>query len=141
VPGRSAPYDTYVSAAAGWGLDPTATTPPAALFTYSDTAPAGSPVSSVHIPFASTNDTIWTWDAKSRQWLLSYGGTPATVSSGSQIATANIVIETVKKSEDGDDLLVKGPVVLRRGGPFVGQRRVFVEPGTGKSPLLRDHPG
>jgi Protein of unknown function (DUF3048) N-terminal domain/Protein of unknown function (DUF3048) C-terminal domain len=95
IPGRYAPYDTYVAAAAAWGLNPSDTKPPAALFTYSSTSPAGTPVTSVHIPFTGTNNTLWTWNAASGHWLLSYSGKPATVANGGQIATTNIVVQTV----------------------------------------------
>jgi hypothetical protein len=94
IPGRYAPYDTYVSAAAAWGLNPSDTAPPAALFTYASTS-AGTPVTSVHIPFTGTNNTLWTWNAASGHWLLSYSGRPATVANGAQIATTNIVVQTV----------------------------------------------
>jgi hypothetical protein len=94
-PGRYAPYDTYVSAASAWGLNPTDTKPPAALFTYSSTPPSGTPVTSIHIPFTGTNNTLWTWDAASGHWLLSYSGRAATVANGGQIATTNIVVQTV----------------------------------------------
>jgi hypothetical protein len=93
--GRYAPYDTYVSASAAWGLDPSDKTPPAPVFSYSSTTPAGAAVTSLHIPFASTNDTRWTWDASSGQWQLSYSGTPATVADGGQITSTNIVVQTV----------------------------------------------
>ena len=95
VPGRYAPYDTYVSAASAWALNPTDTKPPAALFTYSSTAPAGTPVTSIHIPFTGTNNTLWTWDAASGHWLLSYSGRAANVAGGGQIATTNIVVQSV----------------------------------------------
>jgi Protein of unknown function (DUF3048) N-terminal domain/Protein of unknown function (DUF3048) C-terminal domain len=128
VPGRYAPYSTYVSAAAGWGLVPGDATPPAPPFTYSATTPAGPPVTSVHIPFAPTNNTLWTWDAPSGHWLLSYSGTPAHVASGAQIATTNVVVQTVhvtygpwlENSEGGlevqSQMTGSGPVTVFRNG-------------------------
>jgi hypothetical protein len=93
---RFAPYNTYVSAAAGWGLVPNDTTTPQPLFTYSSVPPTGTPVTSVHIPFTgTTNNTLWTWNAPSGHWLLSYSGRPATVANGGQIATTNVVVQTV----------------------------------------------
>jgi hypothetical protein len=128
VPGRVAPYDTYMSAAAGWGLDPTDTTPPAPLFTYSTTAPSGTPVTSIHIPYAGTNNALWTWNAPSGHWLLSYSGIPATVANGTQIATTNIVVQTVhvtygpwlENSEGGlevqSQMTGSGPLMVLRNG-------------------------
>jgi hypothetical protein len=128
VPGRYAPYDTYISAAAGWGLEPKDTTPPAPLFTYSATAPAGTPVTSLHIPFAGTNNTLWTWSAASQRWLLSYSGEPAPTSNAGQISTTNIVVQTVhvtygpwlENSEGGlevqSQMTGSGPLTVLRNG-------------------------
>jgi hypothetical protein len=121
-PGRYAPYDTYISAAAGWSLDPADTAPPVPVFSYSSTAPAGAPVTSVHIPFAATNDTVWTWNATSGKWLLSYSGTPATVEGGGQIATSNIVVQTVH--------VTYGPWLENDVGGYEVQSRM-----TGSGPL------
>jgi Protein of unknown function (DUF3048) N-terminal domain/Protein of unknown function (DUF3048) C-terminal domain len=131
VPGRYAPYDTYISAAAGWGLDPTDTTPPAPIFTYSTTPPAGTPVTSIHIPFAGTNNTLWTWSASSGRWLLSYSGEPATNANDGQISTTNIVVQTVhvtygpwlENSEGGlevqSQMTGSGPLTVLRNGVAV----------------------
>ncbi len=128
VPGREAPYDTYISAAAGWGLDPHDSTPPAALFTYSTVAPTGTPTTSIHIPFSGTNNASWTWSAPSGHWLLSYSGTPAMVANAGQIATTNIVVQTVhvtygpwlENSEGGlevqSQMTGSGPLTILRNG-------------------------
>lgn len=129
--GRYAPYDTYASTAAAWGLDPHDTTPPAPIFTYSTTTPAGMPATSVHIPFSGTSNVTWTWNADSGHWLLSYSGTPATVADGNQIAVTNIVVETVhvtygpwyENTEGGlevqSQLTGSGPLVVLRNGVSV----------------------
>ncbi len=128
VPGRVAPYSTYISAAGGWGLEPGDTTPPTPLFTYSATPAVGAATGSVHIPFTATNNTLWTWDAASGHWLLSYSGRPATVLGGSQIATTNIVVQTVhvtygpwlENSEGGlevqSQMTGSGPLMVLRDG-------------------------
>ncbi len=121
--GRSAPYDTYVSAAAAWGLDPKDTTSPAPVFTYSTTAPAGTAVATLHIPFSGTNNTLWTWDASSGRWLLSYQGTPATVQGGGQISTTNIVVQTVQ--------VTYGPWLENNVGGYEVQSKM-----TGSGPLV-----
>lgn len=94
-PGRSAPYDTYTSTSDGWGLNPSDTSPPAPLFTYSSTAPTGAPVTSVHIPFSTTSDVTWTWSTAGNDWLLSYAGSPATVAGGTQIGVTNVIVQRV----------------------------------------------
>ena len=115
----------------GGGSSPSDTTPPAPLFTYSPTAPAGTPVTSIHIPFAGTNNTLWTWNASSGHWLLSYSGEPATVANGGQIATTNIVVQTVhvtygpwlENSEGGlevqSQMTGSGPLTVLRNGVAV----------------------
>lgn len=143
--GRFAPYNTYFSAAAGWGLAPTDTTPPAPVFTYSDTSPPGTPLSSINIPFAPTNNVTWTWDPTGKHWLLSYSGTPATVASGTQIAAANVVVQTVQvtygpwleNSEGGLEVQSKltgsGPLLVLRNGVEVSgtwQRASLSSPTT-----------
>jgi len=95
-PDRYAPYDTYISTEAGWGLRPGDTTAPAPIFTYSKTAPTGNAVTSIHIPYSQTNGLTWTWAPSSANWQLSYSGTPATVANGGQISVANIVVQTVR---------------------------------------------
>jgi hypothetical protein len=131
VPGRYAPYDTYISAAAGWGLDAGYKTPPVALFNYSDTTPSGTPTASVHIPFSGTNNALWTWNASSGRWLLSYSGVPALLSGGGQIATTNVVVQTVhisfgpwlENSEGGlevqSQMTGSGPLTVLRNGVAV----------------------
>jgi hypothetical protein len=121
--GRSAPYDTYVSAAGAWSLDPKDTAPPAPVFTYATTAPAGTPVATLHIPFSGTNDTLWTWNASSGKWLLSYQGTPATVQGGGQISTTNIVVQTVQ--------VTYGPWLENNVGGYEVQSKM-----TGSGPLV-----
>ncbi|HLN42025.1 MAG TPA: DUF3048 domain-containing protein [Acidimicrobiales bacterium] len=145
VPGRYAPYDTYISAAAGWGLDAGYKTPPSALFTYSTATPSGTPTMSVHIPFSGTNNVLWTWNASSGHWLLSYSGEPALLAGGGQITTTNIVVQTVhvtygpwlENSEGGlevqSQMTGSGPLtVLRNGVAVTGtwQRSSIHDPTT-----------
>ena len=126
--GRYAPYDTYTSTSDGWHLNPSDTSPPAALFSYSSTAPTGTPVASVHIPFSSTSDVTWTWNPTGSDWLLSYGGSPATVLGGGQIGETNVIVQKVavsygpwvENSQGGlevqTQLTGSGPLEVFRGG-------------------------
>ncbi|HXQ44604.1 MAG TPA: DUF3048 domain-containing protein [Acidimicrobiales bacterium] len=93
--GRYAPYDTYASTSAAWGLNPSDTTPPSPLFTYSSTVPTGTPVGTVSIAFSGTNDNTWTWSPLNGAWLLSISGAPENVANGTRVGVANIVVETV----------------------------------------------
>ncbi len=93
--GRVAPYDTYASTAALWGLKPNDKTPPQPVFRFSDTVPSGTPVSSVTIPFSSSSTPTWTYDATTKQFLRSYGSTPDTLADGKQNAAANVVVQYI----------------------------------------------
>jgi hypothetical protein len=130
-PGREAPYSTFVNTASLWAFDPTDTTPPAPIFHYSVALPpksvAGSGAS-VHIPFSSTSDVTWTWNAASGNYLRSYSGAPDIMLGGSQSAATNVVILSVQtstgpwveNSEGGMEVDVAatgtGPLVVMRNG-------------------------
>lgn len=126
--GRYPPYNTYVSTAGAWGLAPGDTTPPAPLFTYAAVPPAGTPLSSIHIPYGQTSDETWSWDGTGKRWLLSYSGAAATVDNGAQIGMANVIVQTVQVSygpwaendvgglEVQSQLVGSGPVLILRNG-------------------------
>ncbi len=130
-PGREAPYSTFVNTASLWAFDPTDTTPPAPLFHYSAALPPGSVAgsgASVHIPFSSTSDVTWTWNAAAGKYLRSYSGAPDVMLGGSQSAATNLVILSVQtstgpwveNSEGGMEVDVattgSGPLVMMRNG-------------------------
>ena len=129
--GRYAPYATFTSTTPAWALVPGDTTPPAPIFTYSPTPPAGSVAgsgASVHVPFSSTSDVTWTWSAATGTYLRSYSGVPDKLLDGSQTAAANVVVLTVptntgpwlENNEGGYEVEVTatgtGPVVVLRDG-------------------------
>lgn len=131
-PGRVAPYSTFTSTALGWGLDSTDHTPPAPIFAYSPVLPAGSiggSGGSVHIPFSSTSDVTWTWNAAKGVYLRSYAGMPdVLIGGGGQTAASNVVVLSVQTSigswvendEGGREVLVtstgSGPLLVLRNG-------------------------
>lgn len=154
--GRYPPYNTYVSTSGAWGLAPGDTTPPAPLFTYAATAPAGTPLTSIHIPYGQTSDETWSWDGSSNRWLLSYSGAPATVDNGSQIGMANVIVQTVQVSygpwvenaegglEVQSQLVGSGPALVLRNGeeisgtwqrPAIGSPTSFVASDGATIPL------
>lgn len=130
-PRRYAPYDTFMSTAAGWALAPSDTAPPAPIFAYSIAPPGGSVPGSgvgVHIPFSSDADVTWTWDASKSDYLRSYSGEPNRLIDGTQVATDNVVIMTVvtfygpwiENSQGAHEVEVtatgSGPLVVLRNG-------------------------
>jgi hypothetical protein len=146
--GRVAPYSTFVNTATLWALDPTDTTPPAPLFQYSASLPKGSVAgsgASVHIPFSSTSDVTWQWNATTGTYLRSYSGQPDKLLDGSQTAAADVVIMTVptatgpwvENSEGGHEVDVTatgtGPLVVMRDGVAVTgtwSRAALTQPAT-----------
>jgi len=133
-PGRVAPYSTFVNTATLWSLDPTDTTPPAPIFQYTTSLPKGSVAgsgASVHIPFSSTSDVTWQWNAATGTYLRFYSGQPDKLLDGAQTAAADVVIMTVptatgpwvENSEGGHEVDVtatgSGPVVVMRNGAAI----------------------
>jgi hypothetical protein len=129
--GRVAPYATFTATAPAWALVPSDVAPPAPIFTYSPTPPAGSvPGSglSVHIPFSTDSDVTWTWNPATSTYLRSYSGSPDKLVGGTQTAATNVVIMTVptsigpwfENSEGGREVEVtatgSGPLVVMRNG-------------------------
>jgi hypothetical protein len=130
-PGRVAPYSTFVNTATLWALQPSDNTPPAPIFSYSAALPKGSVTgsgASVHIPFSSSSDVTWQWNAATGTYLRFYSGQPDKLLNGSQTVTRNIVVMTVRtaigswveNSEGGHEVDVtatgSGPVVVLRNG-------------------------
>jgi hypothetical protein len=95
-PGRYAPYDTYSSAAAVWALKPGAAAPPSPIFSYSDTVPAGTPVSSVAIPFSGTSNVLWHYSTKLRSFQRYYGLNADVLADGVQNTAANVIVQYVQ---------------------------------------------
>jgi Protein of unknown function (DUF3048) N-terminal domain/Protein of unknown function (DUF3048) C-terminal domain len=97
--GRYAPYDTYSTTASIWGAYPTMTTPPAPLFTYSNTVPPGSPVSSINVDFSGTSDVTWKYDPTLSAFQRFYNGTtPDVLADGVQNTAANVIVQYVSIS-------------------------------------------
>jgi hypothetical protein len=147
-PGRVAPYSTFVNTATLWALDPTDTAPPAPIFQYSAALPTGSVAgsgASVHIPFSSTSDVTWQWNAATGTYLRAYSGQPDKLLDGSQTAAADVVIMTVptaigpwvENSEGGHEVDVTatgtGPLVVMRNGVSITgtwTRNALTQPAT-----------
>jgi hypothetical protein len=129
--GLYAPYATFTATAAVWALARSDTAPPAPLFKYSPTPPAGSvPGSgtSVHIPFSSEADVTWTWNSATSSYLRSYSGIPDKLVDGTKTSATDVVVMTVatftgpwvENSEGAHEVEVtatgSGPVVVLRDG-------------------------
>jgi len=93
--GRVAPYDTYATTAALWGLKPTDTTAPAPVFTYSNPTPKGFPVANVSIPFSSNSNVVWHYNPQIHAFQRYYGLQPDTLADGVQNTAANVLVQYV----------------------------------------------
>jgi hypothetical protein len=128
-PGRFAPYDTYSVPASLWGLDPTDTTPPAPLFTYSTSAPEGVPAETVAIPFSDTSNVVWRYDAVLHEFQRYYGTSPDLSADGTQNAATNVIVQFVQ--------LTYGPWVENSEGGLEVQANLYVE-ASGGAEVFRD---
>jgi Protein of unknown function (DUF3048) N-terminal domain/Protein of unknown function (DUF3048) C-terminal domain len=135
--GRVAPYDTYSTTALMWGTHPTMQTPPQALFTYSDTTPTGTPVSTMNIDFSGTSDVTWKYDPTISAFQRYYNGsTPDMLADGTQNTAANVVVQYVQismgpwleNSEGG--LEVQADLYPNASGKSVVYRGGVAIPGT-----------
>ncbi len=98
LPGRVAPYDTYASTSALWGVEPQAKTVPPALFLYSTAKPNGVPVSNVNIPFSSYSNVVWRYDASINAYQRFYGTKPDVLADGHQNTATNVIVQFVQIS-------------------------------------------
>jgi hypothetical protein len=102
-PGRYAPYDTYTTTSQVWAAEKQLRTPPAPIFTYSRSVPAGSRVSQIHLDWSTTSDIYWRWDATTGTWLRFYnvGSSsapdiqPDILTDGVQNQAQNVIIQEV----------------------------------------------
>jgi hypothetical protein len=128
-PGRFAPYDTYATGASLWGLDPSDTTPPAPLFTYSAATPEGTPAQTVAIPFSSTSNVVWRYDPALREFQRYYGTDPDLLADGTQDAATNVIVQFVQ--------LTYGPWVENSEGGLEVQANLSMG-ASGNAEVFRD---
>jgi hypothetical protein len=124
-PARSAPHNLYTSTAALYGIAHR-TGRPDPLLTYSRTAPAGRPATEIHLPFSSFADVIWRWNASRHTYLRWHGSEPHTLSDGTQVSAADVVVQVVKLVNTG----------IRDANGVVSPEVVSV--GSGKAYVFRD---
>ncbi|MHB1583354.1 MAG: DUF3048 domain-containing protein [Acidimicrobiales bacterium] len=128
-PGRYAPYDTYASTSALWGLRPNDTTPPSPVFQYSATPPAGTPTGSVSIPFSQEADVVWRYSSSQHQYLRYYGSSPDMAMGGGQETATNVVVQFVQ--------IFYGPWVENSEGALEVQANLY-QNASGQAEVFRD---
>jgi hypothetical protein len=139
--GRVAPYSSFVNTSTLWGLDTSDTSPPAPVFAYSLSLPAGSVLGSgvsVHIPFSSSSDVTWTWSTSATKYLRSYSGQPDTLLDGTQTAATNVVVMSVQAYKgpwlENDVGGYEVEVTATGSGPLVVMRNGVAITGTWTRP-------
>jgi hypothetical protein len=128
-PGRFAPYDTYSTPTALWGLDPGDTTPPVPLFSFSGQHPVGPSVSTIAIPFSSTSNVIWQYSPRQRLYERFYGTAPDNGADGTQNSATNVVVQFVH--------LTYGPWVENSEGGLEVQANLY-DDASGAAEVFRD---
>ena len=118
-PGASPPTTRTGSDLAVWGLEPTDTTPPAPLFTYSTGPSGGGPgADSVAIPFSATSNVVWHYDPAMRGATSASTARPPTLlADGIQNAATNVVVQFVQ--------LTYGPWVENSEGGLEVQANLY----------------
>lgn len=116
---RAVPHNLYGATDALWALGGRPAPPPP-LFTYAKPnaakpggSCAGEPVTSFTIPFDATyGQPSYAWNAATRSWARSYGGTPHAMENGQPIAPANVIVQFVQYTPepgvDGGDAIPTG---------------------------------
>jgi hypothetical protein len=95
--GKVPPHADYTSTALVYGAHPDKTTPPQPLFTYSDTAPTGSSVSTVNINYSGSSNVTWRYNSSLHAFERFYNGTtPDRLENGTQNTAANVVVQYVQ---------------------------------------------
>jgi hypothetical protein len=96
---RSAPHDLFTTTAALWRAGRTSSEAPEAVFAYATTWEGRSRrIATVHVPFSSVSDVVWSWSRREGAWLRAHGETPHTLEDGSQVAASTVVIQFVDVS-------------------------------------------
>jgi hypothetical protein len=152
--GKVPPHADYTSTALVYGRHPDLTTPPQPLFTYSNTRPTGSAVSTVNINYSSASNVTWRYSPAVHAFQRFYNGTtPDRLENGTQNTAANVVVQYVRITygpwvEDSQGSLeVRADLYPDASGSAVVYRDGVAVPGTwhrstlGSPTQFMDHSG
>lgn len=125
--GRIAPHNLYTSTEALWKAGRGSGTRPGQLFDYSAAWDGkAKATSTVHLPFSSVADVVWTWSRRDHVWLRSHGEAAHMLEDGSQVSATNVVIQVVE--------VTNGRIVDAAGNPSPSVELI----GSGRAYVLRD---
>jgi hypothetical protein len=126
-PERVAPHNLFSTTTALWRAADSADGAPDPVFTYADELELKSRrTRTLHLPFSSYSDVVWTWSKGRGGWLRAHGSVPHLLGDGSQVQAANVVVQVVD--------VVPGEIVDPAGNPSPEVDVI----GSGKAYVLRD---
>jgi hypothetical protein len=125
--GRIAPHNLYTSTEGLWKAGRGSGARPRPLFDYADSwSGKAKATSTVHLPFSSVADVVWTWSRRDDAWLRSHGDVAHMLEDGSQVSATNVVIQVVE--------VTNGRIVDAAGNPSPDVELI----GSGRAYVLRD---
>lgn len=125
--GRIAPHNLYTSTGDLWKAGRGVGSRPSAVFAYAESWDGKAKKSStVHLPFSSVADVVWTWSRRDHGWLRSHGDVAHLVEGGSQVSATNVVIQVVE--------VTNGRILDSAGNPSPNVGLT----GSGRAYVLRD---
>jgi hypothetical protein len=126
-PARIAPHNLYTTTVALWKAGRGSGTTPGRVFTYAERwNSTAKKVSTVHLPFSSVSDVVWTWSRADHAWLRFHGDQAHQLDGGSQVSATNVVIQVVDVST--------GRIIDAAGNPSP----IVKLTGSGRAYVLRD---
>jgi hypothetical protein len=126
-PARSAPHDLYSTTKALRKAAGKRKGAPDALFSYSETWEGKARrARSIHLPYSSVSDVLWTWRPAKHAWFRSHGDVPHMLEGGEQVSASNVVIQVVKVTDS--------QIVDAAGNPSPDVQLT----GSGRAYVLRD---
>jgi hypothetical protein len=126
-PARVAPHDLFSTTTALWKAAKSHAGPPSPVFSYTDDIEGKSRrAGTIHLPFSSYSDVIWTWNKQQGAWLRAHGSEPHMLTDGAQVQATNVVVQVVD--------VVPGDIIDPAGNP---SPEVDVL-GSGKAYVFRD---
>lgn len=96
-PERVSPHNLYADTHALYRTAKAGREPPVPLFSY-DTELEGRSrrAATIHLPFSTYSDVVWTWSRKAGAWLRSHGTEPHVDEDGERVSAANVVVQVVE---------------------------------------------
>jgi hypothetical protein len=140
--GRPAPHNLMTATLDLYAKAPESPPPPRPLFSYlrkGERLPAGSiAVGGMALRFGGGEVSRFNWDAASRTWLRSQGGTPHVDAAGVRVAPENVVVVEIDYDRSGQLGRSVPHAVVTGSGPVTVLTNGQAVRGTWSRPTLAD---